>query len=273
MNTKVVIHLIFLPIIVVSSHTAAGECQPLSAPFIKQLLSLAEVSANDTIYFVEPCDVRLTLAAAADFGALAVGVVADSQAMRKGIDIARTFIIGDRVRYIHSRQLTSDISQATVVVFSPLVDLSELPIHSVRPGTRIVSYGRDIEGWEPDKIEKYEETTMYAWIQPADIRGRWSWKMLGENIRVGFNQRHQKIGAEFTDMKLSLAKATITLVGRKLTIVISGEGVTSFTCIGTVRKNTIIGFAVSGTGKRFPWRAKRIESRDASNLLTDDTQR
>jgi hypothetical protein len=80
----------------------------------------------------------------------------------------------------------------------------------LKPGTRIVSHAFRMASWRPDRSETLrvtqphpgqgDESTLYLWIVPAEVRGTW----IGAGRRVRIEQNYQEIevgGA--TDARLS----------------------------------------------------------------------
>jgi hypothetical protein len=81
---------------------------------------------------------------------------------------------------------------------------------ALRPGTRVVSHAFRMAGWRPDRSETMriarahagqgDQSTLYLWIIPADVRGTWS----GGGRRVRIEQSYQDIDVEgATQAKLS----------------------------------------------------------------------
>ena len=69
----------------------------------------------------------------------------------------------------------------------------------LKPGTRVVSHAFRMTGWRPDASESLrvagahpgqgDESTLYLWIVPADVRGTWT----GGGMRVRIEQNYQEV--------------------------------------------------------------------------------
>jgi hypothetical protein len=99
--------------------------------------------------------------------------------------------------------LSADFSQASVVTVYLLPGLiGKLEprfMGELKPGTRIVSHSFRMASWRPDRVETVrvtqphpgqgDESTLYLWIVPADVRGTWT----GNGRRVRIEQNYQEI--------------------------------------------------------------------------------
>jgi len=114
--------------------------------------------------------------------------------------------VGERVRFVQGDVLTADFSTASVVTVYLLPqligDLQPRFLATLKPGTRIVSHAFRMAGWRPDASETLrlsephpgqgDESMLYLWIVPADVRGIWA----GDGVRVRIEQNYQDVEIE-----------------------------------------------------------------------------
>ena len=183
------------------------------APFITtpdevvlRMLELAGTGPDDLVVDLGSGDGRIVIAAATAFGARGLGIELDEKLVRASRDKARAARVEERVRFVHGDVLTADISAASVVTVYLLPELiGKLQlrfIEDLKPGTRIVSHAFRMAGWRPDRAETMrvtgphrgqgDESTIYLWIVPADVRGLW--EAGGKRIRI--EQNYQELDVE-----------------------------------------------------------------------------
>ena len=169
--------------------TDGGPFVPTPWAILDEMLKLADIRPDDTVYDLGSGDGRLVIAAAERHGARGVGVerhrdlvlYSRTQAERRGVAGRVTFVEGD--------VLQADVRGATVVMMYLLPRLvvqlvpklrAELPV-----GARIVSHDYPLEPWKPDKTLLFEveekvaingtaETKLFHYIVPARAGGRWA---------------------------------------------------------------------------------------------------
>lgn len=146
---------------------------------VEQMLEVAQVSGKDVLYDLGCGDARVVIAAAKKFGCRGVGVEQQPQA----VELARRNVaaagVGHLVEIRQAEFLTTDFSEATVVVLSTLPDLN-VPLLSrlnrLKPGARVVSYASSVPGvnpWEMSPDERKEmqelknpERKICLWLPP-----------------------------------------------------------------------------------------------------------
>jgi SAM-dependent methyltransferase len=169
--------------------TDGGPFVPTPWLILDEMLKLAEIRRDDTVYDLGSGDGRLVIAAAERHGARGVGVerhrdlvlYSRTQAERRGV--------ADRVAFVEGDVLQADVRGATVVMMYLLPRLvvqlvpklrAELPV-----GARIVSHDYPLEPWKPDKTLLFEveekvaisgtaDTKLYFYVVPARAGGRWA---------------------------------------------------------------------------------------------------
>jgi hypothetical protein len=141
-----------------------------------ELLSLANVSSKDLIYDLECGEGTLVVTAARTYQAHSVCL--DVRASR--IDVARTTAkaaqVDDLITFKQQSWSEIDLSPATVVVMFKTgqwaYPLRGQLTKQVHPGTRIVSYLRDMGEWQPTKVvmSPRTQTPLMLWVADGQFR-------------------------------------------------------------------------------------------------------
>jgi precorrin-6B methylase 2 len=173
---------------------------------VERMLQLAGTRGEDFVVDLGSGDGRIVITAARKFGAQGLGIELDGKLVERSRENARHAAVGDRARFVQGDVLLADFSQASVVTVYLLPDLIERLqprfIDELRPGTRIVSHAFRMTGWRPDRSETMriskthagqgEESTLYLWVVPANVRGVWTAE--GRRVRIG--QNYQELDVE-----------------------------------------------------------------------------
>lgn len=189
---------------------ARGEDPEWRPPFIttpddvvERMLRLAGTGPADLVVDLGSGDGRIVIAAARKFGARGLGIELDGRLVESSRDNVRLAKVADRVSIVQGDVLVSDISRASVVTVyllpSLIGQLQPRFVYELKPGTRIVSHSFGMAGWKPDRTETMrlkerhpgqgDESTMYLWVVPADVRGTWE----GAGLRLRIEQNYQQI--------------------------------------------------------------------------------
>jgi hypothetical protein len=170
------------------------------------MLELAGTRPGDLVADLGSGDGRIVIAAALKYGARGLGIELDQKLVAQSRDNARKAGVADRVTFVQGDVLEADFSQASVVTVYLLPNLiSQLEprfLSRLKPGTRIVSHSFRMESWRPDRMETLrvsqphpgqgDDSTLYLWIVPADVRGTWT----GGGQRLRIEQDYQEIDVE-----------------------------------------------------------------------------
>jgi SAM-dependent methyltransferase len=180
------------------------------APFIttpddvvERMLRLAGTGAQDLVIDLGSGDGRIVIAAARRFGARGLGIELNPELVKKSRENARAAGVAERATFVEGDVLVADISQATVVTVyllpGLLRKLQARFIDELKPGTRVVSHAFPLVSWKPDRAETMriakphpgqgDESTLYLWIVPAEVRGRWR----GEGGELRIHQNYPEI--------------------------------------------------------------------------------
>ncbi|MGE5647872.1 MAG: class I SAM-dependent methyltransferase [Acidobacteriota bacterium] len=143
---------------------------PTSQELVVQMLKMANVSKDDTVYDLGCGDGRIVITAARQFGAHAVGVDINPERIKEANENAKKAGVTDKVKFIEGDLFTADIHPASVVTLYllPNVNLKLRPrlLKELRPGTRIVSHSFDMDDWKPEKEMDVNGSRLYLWTIP-----------------------------------------------------------------------------------------------------------
>jgi SAM-dependent methyltransferase len=173
---------------------------------VERMLRLAQTGPGDLVLDLGSGDGRIVIAAAMNHGARGLGIELDAKLVDVSREHARRAKVADRVAFRQGDVLESDISEASVVTVyllpSLMGRLQPRFVSDLKPGTRIVSHSFGMAGWRPDRTEHVrltrrhsgqgDDSTLYLWIVPADVRGLWR----GPGIEVRIDQNYQQIEIE-----------------------------------------------------------------------------
>jgi precorrin-6B methylase 2 len=204
------------------------------APFIttpdevvERMLELAGTRPADLVMDLGSGDGRIVIAAAQKFGARGLGIELDGALVEKSRDNARRAGVAGRVSFMRGDVLAADLSQATVVtvyLLPGLIHRLQPRFEQLRPGTRIVSHAFRMTGWAPDRAETMrisrphpgqgDESTLYLWVVPAEVRG--VWKGTGSEVTIHQNFQHIEIEGRLAGRTLQAPRAALR--GREIAL-------------------------------------------------------
>jgi hypothetical protein len=127
---------------------------PTPLSLVEKMLDMAAVTAKDYVMDLGSGDGR-NIIAAAKRGARALGVEYDPKLVEFSRRRAAAEGVADRASFVQGDMFEADISQATVLALFLLPgNLEQLKprFERLRPGTRIVTNGYQIAGWEPAEV-------------------------------------------------------------------------------------------------------------------------
>ena len=214
---------------------------PTPPEVVQRMLELAKVGAGDYVVDLGSGDGRVVREAARSFSARGFGVEHDPELVARSAELARREGVSDKVSFMAQDLFQADISDATVVTMYllPAINLKLRPrlLKELRPGTRIVSHDFDMAEWAPDATaklyakEKYGaaggESTVYLWYVPADIAGRWTWRLelAGQthDYELTAAQRFQQVDAALRIGGQARALEDVRLEGDRLSFTVRSE--------------------------------------------------
>jgi protein-L-isoaspartate O-methyltransferase len=137
------------------------------------MLQLADVDQEDVVYDLGSGDGRIPITAAQMYGARGVGIEIQPDLVREARQNAEQAGVADLVEFQQGDLFEADISGATVVTLYLLPDVNDRLrpklLRQLEPGTRVVSHGFDMDGWEPDDVVETQDTFLFLWTVPETL--------------------------------------------------------------------------------------------------------
>ena len=250
----------------------AGPYVPSPTSVVSDMLTLAEVGANDFVIDLGSGDGRIVLTAAKVFGARGFGVDINEKLVREANESAKKEGIADRATFTIQDLFKTDISRATVLTMYLLPNtvnmLKDKLLSELRPGTRILSHDYPLSGWIPEKyvqmdledkvaISGVTTTLIYLYVVPAKAQGTWTARLPGylskDPVRLDLKQQITRVSgnARVGGKEVPLEEAKLR--GERLTFKLALSGKT-YDFIGTVKSGAIEG-SVEGGGAKAGWSA------------------
>src|SRR5262245_56990037 len=158
------------------------------------MLRIGKVGPNDFVIDLGSGDGVIVLTAAQKLKARGLGVDIDPELVKLSNNEAKKRGVADRVSFQVQDVFKTDISKATVVTLyllpSMMMKLRSKIFDELKPGTHVVSHDYTFDDWRPDdqyawdvpekeKINGVPRATVFLWIIPAKIGGRWQVRVTG----------------------------------------------------------------------------------------------
>ena len=152
---------------------------PTPPTLVEKMLDMATVTPKDFVIDLGSGDGRNVIAAAKR-GARALGVEYDQNLVQVSRRAASAEGVADRAKFMQGDMFEADISKATVLALFLLPDNLERlkpKFERLRPGTRIVTNGYQIAGWDAKEVgvaggDCAPWCTAYLYIVPATPTNR-----------------------------------------------------------------------------------------------------
>jgi len=262
-----------------SEARSGGPFVPTPQAVVEEMLSIAGVAADDFVLDIGSGDGRIVLTAASRFQARGRGIDIDAELVELSNGEARRRGVERLVRFQREDALKARIDDATVLTLYLLPELMHTlrdRIYSeLKPGARVVSHDFRFNDWAPDRTvtidvaEKYGnpgrwQSTIYLWIVPAKVQGRWHAAVTGSdggNYLLSFAQKFQHLQGHAIQGSEHIPLKDAQLEGNRIRFLLPGlqdgrEVSREFT--GTIDGDVINGVMVSADGS-VPWQAARID--------------
>jgi Ribosomal protein L11 methyltransferase (PrmA) len=252
-----------LTAVVVAGATAAvAQQQPrLDVPYVPtpqevvdRMLQLGKVRAGEFHIDLGSGDGRIAVTSAARHGARSLGVDLNPVRIEEARANAKKAGVSDRAVFELKNLFETEIGKADVVTMYLLpsvnIDLRPKVLRDMWPGTRIVSHAFDMGDWQPDHRESVIGRTVFLWIVPAQVQGRWTVDG-AQKFTVTIDQRYQQISgtADIGGNPVPLRDASLS--GAEIGFAVDIDGM-PYRFQGIVNGDRI-------DGRRNEWRAVRAK--------------
>jgi hypothetical protein len=189
-----------------------GPYVPTPQIVVDEMLRMAKVGADDFVVDLGSGDGIIVLTAATRLKARGFGVDIDPELVQLSNSEAKKRGVADRASFRVMDVFKADISKATVVTLyllpGMMTDLRSKIFGELKPGTRVVSHDYHFgDEWRPDdqytwdvpekeKVNGVPRATIYLWIIPARVAGRWQLRLaapVAEQYDLTLKQNYQSL--------------------------------------------------------------------------------
>lgn len=172
----------------IDAKRTGGPYVPTPQVVVDEMLRIGRVGAGDFVVDLGSGDGIIVLTAAARLKARGFGVDIDPELVKLANAEAKKRGVADRASFHVQDVFKADISKATVLTLyllpGMMVDLRPKVFGELKPGARVVSHDYHFGDWQPDdqytwdvpekeKVNGVPRATVYLWIVPARVAGRW----------------------------------------------------------------------------------------------------
>jgi phospholipid N-methyltransferase len=263
----------------VDEKRTGGPYVPTPQVVVDEMLKIGRVGAGDFVVDLGSGDGVIVLTAAERLKARGFGVDIDPELVKLSNGEAKKRGIADRAAFYVQDVFKADISKATVVTLyllpGMMINLRPKILKELKPGTRVVSHDYHFDDWTPDdqftwdvpekeSINGVPKATVYLWIVPARIAGRWQVSVAAsaaEKFELTLKQRYQDIDGVVAESGTKERKLTLSrLTGNDITFAFPSGG-DRHLFKGRVSGETMEGTVQLAGGKgAAKWSAMRIKS-------------
>jgi SAM-dependent methyltransferase len=237
---------------------------PTPEELVDRMLRMAQVTAEDYVVDLGSGDGVITIAAARDFNARALGIEYNPDMVELAKRNAQRAGVADRATFIHGDIFEEDFSSATVVTMYLLQQLNlrlRDTLLQMKPGTRLVSHAFDMGEWEADDTATVEGRMAFLWIVPAQVDGTWrlNFPQGGQSVTatMTLEQEFQQFGGTLSQRGVVSQLKEPRLSGDAIEFVISDSQGHQRRFSGTVEGNRIQGTVSDSAGQLAEFRAER----------------
>ena len=250
-----------LALLGITAVTAQPQPPRLDVPYVPtpqevvdRMLQLGKVRAGEYHIDLGSGDGRIAVTSAAKHGARSLGVDINPVRIEEARLNAKKAGVADRALFEQKNLFETDIGKADIVTMYLLpsvnIELRPRVLSEMWPGTRIVSHAFDMGDWQPDHRESVIGRTIFLWVIPARVEGRWTIDG-ARKFTVTIQQKYQGItGTADIDGK-SVPLRDAALSGAEIGFAIDIDGM-PFRFQGIVSGDRI-------DGRRNEWRAARAK--------------
>jgi len=222
----------------VDAKRTGGPYVPTPQVVVDEMLRIGRVGPDDFVIDLGSGDGIIVLTAAQRLKARGMGVDIDPELVQRSNNEAKRLGIADRASFQVQDVFKADLSRATVVTLyllpGMMINLRPKIYTELKPGTRVVSHDYFFDEWQPDhqftwdvpekeKVNGVPRATVYLWIVPAKVAGRWQLAVAApgdEKYELNLRQSYQNLDGsaaaggktvKFTQSRLSGADVTFAI--------------------------------------------------------------
>jgi hypothetical protein len=227
---------------------------PTPQEVVDRMLQLGRVRAGEFHIDLGSGDGRIAVTSAAKHGARSLGVDLNPVRLEEARANAKKAGVSDRARFEQRNLFETDIARADIVTMYllPSVNLQLRPkiLSDMWPGTRIVSHAFDMGDWQPDHKESVIGRTVYLWVVPGRVEGRWNIEG-SHRFTVSIEQKYQQISGTADIGGRQIPLRDTSLNGAEIGFALDIDGL-PYRFQGMVSGDRI-------EGRRNEWRATRAK--------------
>jgi ubiquinone/menaquinone biosynthesis C-methylase UbiE len=201
--------VVFLAILTLAGLPAAvAQPRQLDVPYVptpehivEAMLKLAKPTKDDFLVDLGCGDGRIPITAAQKYGVRGFGVDLNPVRINEARANAEKAGVADKVQFIEGDLFQTDFRKASVLTLYllPLVNMRLRPaLLEMKPGTRVVSHAFHMDDWMPDASEQFGFRTVYHWVVPAKVAGRWVGTVAGAKVELDLEQKFQEVSGTAT---------------------------------------------------------------------------
>lgn len=237
---------------------------PTPDPMVDRMLRMAEVTSLDFVVDLGSGDGKISIAAARDFGARALGIEYNPAMVELSKRRARQAGVQDKVEFRQADIFATDFSNADVVTLYLLPELNlklRPTLLKMKPGTRISSYSFDMGNWRPDETTFTGNEQTFLWVIPAHVAGTWTIDYPGRKTNAPgtlvLRQRFQNIEGEASLEHSRVSLQNARMRGTSISFGLRDARGQPVEFSGQVMGNRIVGHATSASLGRTRFEALR----------------
>ena len=258
-----------------------GPYVPTPQIVVEQMLKFGAVNEKDFVIDLGSGDGVIVLTAARSYKASGMGIDIDPDLVRQSNASAQKYGIADRVSFVQLDVFKADLGKASVLTLyllpGMMMNLRSKVFAELKPGVRVVSHDYHFGDWssddsigfdvpEKEAITGVPRATLYKWIVPAKVAGKWTIKVAGgETYELALKQRFQSIvESSATSGGKALKPQSVSVKGGEISFILpDGKGVARFS--GRVDGEVMEGMVELASGKAMvKWSAARTLSAPVS---------
>ncbi len=264
----------------IDAKRTGGPYVPTPQVVVDEMLRIGRVGAGDFVVDLGSGDGIIVLTAATRLKARGFGVDIDPELVSRSNAEAKRRGVVDRASFHVQDVFKTDIGKASVVTLyllpGMMVNLRPKILAELKPGTRVVSHDYHFGDWTPDdqytwdvpekeKVNGIPRATVYLWIVPARVAGRWQGRRAapGEALyELNLRQNYQDFDGSVSGGGLKGARLTQSrLAGEEISFAFASGGGDRHLFRGRAAGDSMEGSVQLAGGKgAAKWTATRVKA-------------